>query len=179
MFLESALGAARIPLDMAEGVPGCTLCRGPEGDKELERVQVWEDRLWRLTTARGGELAGFSYLEPKRHIPHITDLDGVEARTFGAVLARTTSAIRNATGAEVVYVYVFGDGIPHLHLHLAPHRRGDPLSDRIIRGELVETPLPSGATSFVSREFPQLPASQHEAVRERLARALNDAPAGE
>jgi diadenosine tetraphosphate (Ap4A) HIT family hydrolase len=161
---------------MAESVPGCTLCRGPEGDKELERVQVWEDRLWRLTTALGGELVGFSYLEPKRHIPHISDLDGDEARTFGAVLARTTSALRDATGAEVVYIYVFGDGIPHLHLHLAPHRRGDPLNDRMIRGELVETQLPSGATSFVSREFPQLPDSEHEAVRARLSRALENPP---
>jgi len=159
---------------MAESVPGCTLCRGPEGDKELERVEVWEDRLWRLTTALEGELAGFSYLEPKRHIPHITDLDGDEARTFGAVLARTTRALRDATGSEVVYIYVFGGGIPHLHLHLAPHRRGDPLNDRMIRGELIETHLPSGATSFVSREFPQLPASQHEAVRERIAHTLRN-----
>lgn len=163
-------------LDMVEGVSSCTLCRGPEGDKELERVQVWEDRLWRLTTAREGELLGFSYLEPKRHIPHITDLAGEEAGTLGTVLARATSALRDATGAEVVYIYVFGDGIPHLHLHLAPHRRGDPLSDRMIRGEVIETQFPSGATSFVSRDFPQLPVSEHELVRERLVRALKNAP---
>ena len=160
-------------LGMAEGVAGCTLCLGAESDKELERVQIWEDELWRLTTAREGELLGFSYLEPKRHIPHITDLDGEESRTFGTVLARTTSAIRDATGAEVVYIYVFGSGIPHLHLHLAPHRRGDPLNDRMIRGEVTESHLPSGATSFVSRDFPRLPLSQHEEVRARLVRALS------
>jgi diadenosine tetraphosphate (Ap4A) HIT family hydrolase len=157
---------------MAEGDTGCALCRGPEADQELGRIQVWEDRLWRLTTSLEGEVAGFSYLEPKRHIPHITDLDGEEARTFGSVIARTTRALREATGAKVIYLYVFGDGIPHLHLHLAPHSPGDPLNDRMIRGELSETKLPSGATSFVSREFPPLPVRRHEEVRGRFARLL-------
>lgn len=150
----------------------CALCRGVDADEELHRVQVWEDERWRLTTALAGEVAGFSYLEPKRHVPYVTDLEGAEARTLGTVLARTTRAIREATGAEVVYVYVFGDGIPHLHLHLAPHRKGDALNDHMIRGELVETPLPSGATAITSREFPQLPSSHHEQVRERIRRAL-------
>ena len=150
----------------------CALCRGPEGDKELDRIQVWEDRLWRLTMARSGEVAGFSFLEPKRHIPHIPDLDGEEARTFGAVLAKTARAIRDAARAEVVYIYVFGEGIPHLHLHLAPHRKGDPLNDHMLRGELIETPLPSGATAIVSRDFPQLPASEHEETQERIRQAL-------
>jgi len=150
----------------------CVLCRGPDGDQELDRVQVWEDELWRLTTARSGEVAGFSFLEPKRHIPHITDLDADEAQTLGIVMARTTRAIQDATGADVVYVYVFGDGIPHLHLHLAPHRKGDPLNDHMIRGELVETPLPNGATAIISRDFPELPPSQHEEVRQRIRRAL-------
>ena len=42
---------------------------------------------------------------------------------------------------EVVYVYIFGDGVPHLHLHLAPHRPGDALNDQMIRGEIVEEKL--------------------------------------
>jgi diadenosine tetraphosphate (Ap4A) HIT family hydrolase len=157
---------------MAEAVAGCTICRGPEGDPELERVQVWEDRLWRLTTTLEGEVVGFSYLEPKRHVPHITDLSGDEARTLGSVLSRTTSALRNATGAQLVYVYLFGGGIPHLHIHLAPHRSGDALNDSFIRGEQTQTKLPSGATRIVSRDFPPLPACQHERARERIRQEL-------
>jgi diadenosine tetraphosphate (Ap4A) HIT family hydrolase len=159
---------------MVDRVSGCIICKGPEGDPVLERVQVWEDRLWRLTTALEGEVVGFSYLEPKRHIPHITDLDGEEARTLGSVLARTTSAIRDATDAEVVYAYVFGGGIPHLHIHLAPHRSGDALNDGFLRGEVTQTKLPSGATKIVSRDFPALPPSQHEQTRERIRRELAD-----
>jgi diadenosine tetraphosphate (Ap4A) HIT family hydrolase len=152
---------------------GCALCRGSAGDADLDRAQVWEDPWWRLTTATAGELLGFSYLEPKRHIPCITDLDGDEARTLGSVLQRTTRGIRDATGAELVYIYVFGGGIPHLHFHLAPHWLGDPLNDRMIRGEVVETQLPSGATSFVSRDFPAEPPARHAEVRERIRKALS------
>jgi diadenosine tetraphosphate (Ap4A) HIT family hydrolase len=83
---------------------------------------VWADEHWRLTTSVGADdpIPGFSYLEPKRHIPDVTDLDGEEARTLGGVLARVTTALPDVTDSEVVYVYVFGEGIRHLHFHLAP-----------------------------------------------------------
>jgi diadenosine tetraphosphate (Ap4A) HIT family hydrolase len=151
----------------------CTLCLGPLGDGQLGRVQVWEDRLWRLSTSTRGVLTGFSYLEPKRHISHITDLDGEESLTFGPVLARVTAALRAATGADLVYVYVFGGGIPHLHVHLGPHHPGDALNTQLLRGELEEQHLPSGATRIISKDFPELPASEHEAAIERIRAALH------
>ncbi len=157
---------------MKTKTPSCVLCRGPKGDPDLARVQVWADEYWRLTMALDGEIAGFSYLEPKRHVPHITDLAGEEARTLGPVLARVTQALKDATAAEVIYVYVFGGGIPHLHLHLAPHKHGDALNDRMIRGELTEVHLPNGATSFKSREFPSLSAAVHTRVRNRVRKRL-------
>lgn len=150
----------------------CVLCRGADGDAELGRVQVWEDRLWRLTMSLEAEVLGFSYLEPQRHIPHVTDLAGEEARTFGEVLARVSSALKQETAAEVVYIYVFGGGVPHLHVHLAPHRDGDALNSHMIRGTLEERPLPSGATALVSRDFAQLPESQQRAAAEGVARRL-------
>lgn len=72
----------------------------------------------------------------------------------------------------MIYLYIFGGGIPHLHIHLAPHRRGDALNDRMIRGQVTETPLPSGATAIVSKEFPALPAQTHVDVRERVRQVL-------
>ncbi|MGE0599152.1 MAG: HIT family protein [Dehalococcoidia bacterium] len=89
---------------------------------------MWEDGLWRLTTSLVAPVAGFSYLEPKRHIPDITTLDGPEAETLGLVLARVTSALKQATNAELVYVNVFGERVAHLHFNLAPHTKGDALT---------------------------------------------------
>jgi len=151
----------------------CLLCRGREGDAELRRAQVWEDRLWRLTMSLGGYVPGFSYLEPKRHIPYITDLDGEEAATLGEVLAKVTRALREETAAELVYVYVFGGGIPHLHITLAPHREGDALYDRLLRGEIVEEKQPSGAVRLISKEFPPIAEERQRATAAGVQRRLS------
>jgi diadenosine tetraphosphate (Ap4A) HIT family hydrolase len=153
----------------------CVLCRGIEGDPELGRTQVWEDDLWRLTTSihPSETVRGFSFLEPKRHIIDITALDGEEAGTFGTVIRRVSAALKDATSAELVYVYVFGGHVDHLHLHLAPHTKGDSLNDSMIRGEFVEEPLPSGAVAIVSKDFPPVSVdvlrSTADAIGERLA----------
>jgi len=152
---------------------GCVICRGAAGDEELMRTQVWDDDLWRLTTATLGEVLGFSYLEPKRHIPHVTDLDGDEARTFGPVLARASTALKGAADANLVYVYIFGGGVPHLHVHLAPHHEGDALNEQIVRGEVEDRRLPSGAIEFVSKDFPQLPEDEHRATIGRVRALLS------
>lgn len=107
---------------------GCLLCRVAEADAYLQRRRVWSDAYWRLSVLLQGPVAGFAHLEPWRHIPYVTDLDGPEAVTLGPVLARATAALREATGADKVYVYVFGDRVPHLHFNLAPQHPGGALA---------------------------------------------------
>lgn len=155
--------------------PHCVICRGIAGDAEFQRIEVWQDSLWRLTVSLAAEVPGFAYLEPKRHIRDITELDGAEAASFGPVMAKVTAALKAETAADCVYVYVFGDGIPHLHVHLAPHRKGDALNDQMIRGEIVSEKLPSGIEWFVSREFPALPQDTLAEVARRVGRRLADA----
>jgi len=118
------------------------------------------------------EVLAFSYLEPKRHIPYVTDVDGEEARTFGEVLARVSRILQEETGAELVYVYIFGGGVPHLHVHLAPHRPGDGLNTQIIRGEFTEEKLENGAVRYVSREFPPLAEEDQRLVANRIQQRL-------
>jgi len=151
----------------------CPMCRGAAADEELERVEVWQDAHWRLTVSLSSEVAGFAYLEPKCHIRHITELDGPEAATFGPAMARSTQVLKEATGAELVYVYIFGGGIPHLHVHLAPHRSGDGLNDQMIRGEIVEEKLPNGMTRFTSSEFPALPRDQLVRIADEVRRGMS------
>ena len=150
----------------------CPMCRGAAADTELERVEVWADAHWRLTVSLATGVPGFGYLEPKRHIAHITDLDGEEARTFGTAMAASTRALKQATGTDVVYVYIFGDGVPHLHVHLAPHRTGDALNDRMIRGEIVEEKLPSGMTRIISLDFPPIPREDLSELADRVRKQM-------
>lgn len=151
----------------------CPFCRGAAGDIELNRLQVWEDSCWRLTISLDAEVLGFAYLEPKRHIPYVTDLDDDEARTFGEVVARVSRALKAETGAELVYVYIFGGGIPHLHVHLAPHRAGDALNDQLIRGNVIVEQVPNGASQIVSKEFPALPEAEQRAIAGRVHQRLS------
>jgi diadenosine tetraphosphate (Ap4A) HIT family hydrolase len=152
----------------------CSLCAGPAGDAAMLRVQVWEDDLWRLSTSVGpGDVTlGFSYLEPKAHLSDVTALAGAEAATFGPVLARCTAALKEATGCELVYVYVFGGSIPHLHVHLAPHVAGDALNDDLLKGAFETEQLPNGAIGYKSLDYPELPVSDCEAVADRVRSLL-------
>jgi diadenosine tetraphosphate (Ap4A) HIT family hydrolase len=88
------------------------------------------------------------------------------------VLARATRVLREETAAELVYVYIFGGGVPHLHVHLAPHRAGDALNDLMIKGELTTETLPSGVTRIASRDYPPLPEAELREVAERVGKRL-------
>lgn len=154
-------------------VDGCAICAQADGDAELLRTEVWRDAHWRLSMSTEGYTAGFSYLEPLRHIPHVEDLDGEEALTFGPTLARVCTALKAATDAERVWIYVFGGGIPHLHVHLAPHREGDALNSAVIRGEVIDVPLPSGAHNLVSTEFAEVPSDEIRATLQRTRELLD------
>jgi diadenosine tetraphosphate (Ap4A) HIT family hydrolase len=136
-------------------------------------VRIWEDALWRLSTLTHGQVPGFSFLEPKRHIPYLEELDGDEATTFGGVLARAVAALKEAAAAERVYIYVFGGGIPHLHVHLAPHTEGDALSATILGGEIETKPGPGGTTLLLAKDFPVPPRSAMREVAERAKELLS------
>jgi len=136
------------------------LCRPEIADAFFTRVRLWEDEHWRLSAVLQGAIPGFAHLETRRHIPFITDLDGPEAATLGLVLARATRVLREAAGAELTYVYVFGERTPHLHFNLAPHRDGDGLR---------------GGPGLLDPNVPDTDLAVHRAVADAAARALADA----
>lgn len=150
----------------------CVICRKEAGDTQLHRIEVWRDDLWRLSLSLDAEVLGFAYLEPLRHIASIADLDGAEAHSFGTVIAKACKVLKEATAAPFVYVYIFGDGVPHLHVHLAPHKDGDALNSQMIRGEIVSEKMPDGFERFYSREFPALPEADQRLVAENVRRRL-------
>ncbi|MGH8903084.1 MAG: HIT family protein [Egibacteraceae bacterium] len=87
---------------------------------DAEPIRIWEDDLWHLGMSIAAPTPGLFSLEPKRRIPHITDLDGDEATTFGGVLAHASRALKEETGAEHVSVAVPGSDAPRLCVHLVP-----------------------------------------------------------
>lgn len=65
-------------------------------------------------------------MEPRRHAAGLADLTDAEARALGLWCARASRALRYVAGAEHVYAAVFGDAVPHLHVHLLPRFPGTP-----------------------------------------------------
>ena len=112
----------------------CNICNG-KADVEFKRIEVWSTDNWRLTASTYKSVKGLCYLESKRHIPYITDLDGQESIEFGSVLSKTTKAIKDVFKSELVYVYIYGGHIPHLHVHLAPHTQNDIFCDNVVKND--------------------------------------------
>ena len=71
---------------------------------------------------------GHLFVEPRRHVPGLAALNDAEARSVGWWCMRASRALRDVARAEHVYAAVFGDGVPHLHVHLLPRFPGTPAS---------------------------------------------------
>ena len=47
-----------------------------------------------------------------------------------------TKILKDVTNAKLIYVYIFGDHHPHLHIHLAPHWNDDILYEDIVKPDV-------------------------------------------
>jgi diadenosine tetraphosphate (Ap4A) HIT family hydrolase len=70
-------------------------------------------------------LVGWTFLCSTRHVQGAADLDDREAATLGPALRAVSRAVRDLTGCDRVYAIAFGQGAPHLHVHLIPRFDGE------------------------------------------------------
>ena len=69
---------------------------------------------------------GYLFVEPRRHAAGLGDLTDQEAQALGLLVTRLSRALVLSENAAHVYALVFGDDVPHLHIHLVPRYRGAP-----------------------------------------------------
>jgi histidine triad (HIT) family protein len=60
---------------------------------------------------------GHLFVEPLSHRPGLADLAADEAAAVGEAMRRTSVVLR-AAGCDHVYSFVYGDAVPHLHVHV-------------------------------------------------------------
>ena len=67
-------------------------------------------------------LPGWLVLLPRRHVTSLDELDPDEAADLGRLMASTSRALREVTGASKAYDVFFAEaeGFAHLHVHLVP-----------------------------------------------------------
>jgi diadenosine tetraphosphate (Ap4A) HIT family hydrolase len=82
-----------------------------------------------LVTAAGeadSVYLGHLFVETRRHVSALGDLEPDEAQSVGLLTARAARALRESQGAEHVYAAVIGHGIDHFHLHVIPRYPATP-----------------------------------------------------
>lgn len=109
----------------------CFICRKHRGDVSVPGGAIYEDELIyaghaQLRDGHTTAYLGYLMVETKRHAPGLADLNDDEAQALGLMAARLSRALKVSEGAEHVYAFVLGDGVPHLHIHLVPRYPGAP-----------------------------------------------------
>lgn len=107
-----------IPATPAEG---CSVCAFEHPRRRAPELVAWEDSLWIVRHHMPpSPLVGWFMLISRRHFGGPADLSESEALFLGPTLRRVSQAIKAVTGAPKVYAIAFGEGAPHLHVHLVP-----------------------------------------------------------
>jgi histidine triad (HIT) family protein len=133
--------------------PSCLVCdKHRAADPGLE---IHRDGLVYVGHLPAGPTAylGHLFVEPLAHRPGLSDLAPDEAAAVGEAL-RHTSAVLRASGMEHVYAFVYGDAVPHLHVHLLGRHPGAPQEYRGVRVD----------------EWPDAPHGDADAVAAYVAR---------
>ena len=100
---------------------GCAVCGFEHPARRAPELVAWEDDLWILRHHMlPAPLVGWFMLVSRRHLGGPAELSDAEAAAFGPAIRKASQAIKAATGAPKVYAIAFGEGAPHLHVHLIP-----------------------------------------------------------
>ncbi|HLW03528.1 MAG TPA: HIT family protein [Ktedonobacterales bacterium] len=105
----------------------CPICAKHQGS--VVGRPIYEDDLLfahHVANEEGQTFLGYVRAETKRHVPSYAELTRAEAQALGLLVARLSRALKDCTGADHVYVFFYGDHVPHLHLHIFARYPGTP-----------------------------------------------------
>lgn len=91
----------------------CGICRLHDDATNVAAYEIARTDLWLLLDAR-------------RHVPGPLAFSDREALSWGQAVRHASQLVQQLTGCDRVYAIAFGEGAPHLHLHLIPRQGSDP-----------------------------------------------------
>ena len=102
-----------------------TSCMYCERDERLDALMfpVCEFDHAMLYLYRENTYPGRCVLVPDRHVQYLTALKDEERNDFFAAAVKAARAIEMAFHPTQINYLFFGDGLPHLHLHMVPKYR--------------------------------------------------------
>lgn len=138
----------------------CAECAAIRGDRLPEGGFLFENPDFVVHGVLGGSpLPGWIVIAPRRHLESIAELSARQQARWFELAALVDQAQRAALGAEKVYIALFAEVIPHLHLHLVPRYADTPAELR-------------GPRCFLSDAGQQLSPALREAALDQVRRAL-------
>jgi histidine triad (HIT) family protein len=115
-----------VPLVSAD----CFVCQKHASGGAVVGGVIFEDTLTYVGHILPSDLTdvylGYLMVEPKRHVTGLGELTEDEAAALGRLVNDVARALRDVEGAEHIYSFVFGDAVPHLHVHVVPRYPGTP-----------------------------------------------------
>lgn len=133
----------------------CLVCRKHCGEVDIHGGTIYENDLIYISHAQlwGDEkehYLGHVFVEPKRHVAEVADLTGEEAQMIGLYTSRIAKALLHSEGMEHIYIFMIGDGVPHVHYHVIGRYPGAP---REYWGPRVDDwpEAPKGAASEIEK----------------------------
>jgi len=105
----------------------CPICAKHQGS--VIGGPIYEDEVLyanHIANDPGPTFLGYVRAETKRHVPSFAELTPAEAQALGLLTSRLSRALKDCTGADHVYVFFYGDRVPHLHLHIFARYPGTP-----------------------------------------------------
>lgn len=109
----------------------CFVCRKHRGEVDIPGGVIYENDLIYISHAQlwGDEkehYLGHVFVEPRRHVAEISELTEEEAQVIGVYTNRIAKALLHTESMEHIYIFVIGDGVPHVHYHVIGRYPGAP-----------------------------------------------------
>ena len=105
----------------------CGICRLHQDPPSRERYEISRTELWLLRHhPEPAPLPGWLLLDSLRHCGGPLAFEPPEAESWGLAVRDASQLVQQITGCDRVYAIAFGEGAPHLHLHLIPRFADDP-----------------------------------------------------
>lgn len=99
----------------------CAICQIHCADSAQQSYVIGRGTLWVLRHHPDpSPLPGWLLLDSVRHLGGPADFNPGEAAAWGVAVQHASALVRGLTGCDRVYAIAFGEGAPHLHLHLIP-----------------------------------------------------------
>jgi diadenosine tetraphosphate (Ap4A) HIT family hydrolase len=153
----------------------CAICQIHADPSLRQALEIARGELWLLRHHPApAPLAGWLLLDARRHVGGPLAFTDEEAAAWGGAVRHASQLVQRLSGCERVYAIAFGEGAPHLHLHLIPRLAADPASAAWSVADLYRAVAAGGRPAADSQRVRELVAAARQAVDP----ALLDGPRG-